>query len=337
VRKSLLFAAAAVFALSTAGVSQAQSVAEFYGGKTVTVVAPSGTGGSIYKYALLVSNHLGRHIPGGPTTIAESRTGGGGVKAANYMVNAAPKDGTVVAELHPSSLIVPMIKEVNYDPRNFHWLGSVAVRSYVSAVWNTVEADTLEKMRDKEVVFAASGTGSPSYMMPTFMAHVSGAKLKVITGYKSGGDMNLAMERGEVQGRGNFYQGFLATNPDWIKDKTVKFAFKAGPDHPDLADVEPASKYAKTDAEKQMLGLIEAPFNIGQSFYVTGDVPDDRKAALRTAFQNMLKDPVFLADAEKLNLYINPLGHDEIVSVIDAVYKTPKDVVDNLSAILAKK
>ena len=325
-----------MFALSTAGVSQAQSVAEFYGGKTVTVVAPSGTGGSIYKYALLVSNHLGRHIPGEPASVAESRSGGGGVKAANYMVKAAPKDGTVVAEMHPSSLIVPMIKEVSYDPRSFYWLGSIAVRPYVTAVWHTVEADTLEKITDKEVTFAASGTGSPSYMMPTYMAHITGAKLKVVTGYKSGGAMNLAMERGEVQGRGNFYQGFLATNPDWVKDKTVKFVFKAGPDHPDLADVSPASKYAKNDAEKQMLGLIEAPFNIGQSFYVTGEVPDDRKAALRTAFQNMLKDPVFLADAEKLNLYINPLTHDQIVPVIEAVYKTPKDVVDGLSAILKK-
>ena len=326
-----------MFALSTAGISQAQSVAEFYGGKTVTVVAPSGTGGSIYKYALLVSNHLGRHIPGTPTSVAESRSGGGGVKAANYMVKAAPKDGTVVAEMHPSSLIVPMIKEVSYDPRNFYWLGSIAVRSYVSAVWHTVEADTLEKITDKEVAFAASGTGSPSYMLPTFMAHITGAKMKVVTGYKSGGAMNLAMERGEVQGRGNFYQGFLATNPDWVKDKIVKFVFKAGPDHPDLAGVAPASKYAKTDAEKQMLGLIEAPFNIGQSFYVVGDVPDDRKAALRTAFQNMLKDPVFLADAKKLNLYIDPLTHEQIVPVIEAVYKTPKEVVDGLGAILKKK
>jgi len=332
-----LFAAAALFTLSIAGTAQAQSVADFYAGKTVTVVAPSGTGGSIYKYALLVSNHLGRHIPGNPTTIAESRTGGGGVKAANYMVNAAPKDGTVVAEMHPSSLIVPMIKDVSYDPRTFHWLGSVAVRSYVSAVWHTVEADTLEKMRDKEVTFAASGTGSPSYMMPTFMAHISGAKMKVITGYKSGGAMNLAMERGEVQGRGNFYQGFLATNPDWITDKTVKFPFKAGPDHPDLANVAPAGKYAKTDAEKQMLGLIEAPFNIGQSFYVVGDVPDDRKAALRTAFENMLKDPAFLAEAEKLNLYIDPLAHGRVAVVIEEVYKTPKEIVDGLGAILAKK
>jgi len=336
-RKSVLFAAAAVFTLSTAGVAQAQSVEDFYKGKTVTVVAPSGTGGSIYQYALLVSNHLGRHIPGNPTSIAESRTGGGGVKAANYVASAAPKDGTVVAEMHPSSLIVPMMKEVSYDPREFYWLGSVAVRSYVSAVWHTVEADTLAKMTDKEVVFAASGTGSPSYMMPTFMAHISGAKLKVITGYKSGGDMNLAMERGEVQGRGNFYQGFLATNPDWIENKTVKFAFKAGPDHPDLADVEPASKYAKNDAEKQMLGLLEAPFNIGQSFYVAGDVPEERKAALRTAFENMLKDPQFLAEAEKLNLYINPLGHDEVAAAIDAVYRTPKEVVEGLNAILAKK
>lgn len=336
-QKSVLLAAAAVFALSTAGVSHAQSVADFYAGKTVTVVAPSGTGGSIYKYALLVSNHLGRFIPGNPTTIAESRGGGGGVKAANYMAKAAPTDGTVIAELHPSSLIVPMMRDVSYDPRDFYWLGSIAVRTYVGAVWHTVEADTLEKMRETQVVFGGSGLGSPSYMIPTFLAHVSGAKLKVVSGYKSGGATNLAMERGEVQGRGNFYQGFQATNPDWIADGKVKFVFKAGPDHPDLANVAPASKYTKSEAEKQMLGMLEAPLNIGQSFYVVGDVPDDRKAALRTAFETMLKDPEFLAEAAKLNLYVNPLGHDRIESVIADVYKTPKAVVDNLSAVLAKK
>jgi len=337
VRKNSIIAAAAVLALSIAGSAQAQSVADFYTGKTVTVVAPSGTGGSIYKYALLVSNHLGRHIPGNPTSVAESRGGGGGVKAANYMANAAPKDGTVVGELHPSSLIVPMIKDVQYDPRDFYWLGSVAVRTYVGAVWHTVEADTLEKMRDKDVVFGGSGTGSPSYMIPTFLAHVSGAKLKVVPGYESGGATNLAMERGEVQGRGNFYEGFLATNPDWVKDKKVKFVFKAGPDHPDLADVAPASKYAKNDAEKQMLGLLEAPLNLGQSFYVAGDVPEDRKAALRAAFEAMLKDPEFLADAKKLNLYINPLDHDQVAAVVEDVYKTPKEVVDGLDSILAQK
>jgi len=337
VSKNSIIAAAAVLALSIAGSAQAQSVADFYTGKTVTVVAPSGTGGSIYKYALLVSNHLGRHIPGNPTSVAESRGGGGGVKAANYMANAAPKDGTVVAELHPSSLIVPMIKDVQYDPRKFYWLGSIAVRTYVGAVWHTVETDTLEKMRDKEVVFGGSGTGSPSYMIPTFLAHVSGAKLKVVSGYKSGGATNLAMERGEVQGRGNFYQGFQATNPDWIKDKKVKFAFKAGPDHPDLADAAPASKYVKSDAEKQMLGLLEAPLELGQSFYVVGDVPDDRKAALRAAFESMLKDPVFLEDAKKLNLYINPLSHDRVASVVEEVHKTPKAVVDELGSILEKK
>jgi tripartite-type tricarboxylate transporter receptor subunit TctC len=337
VRTFTYCAAAVLFTLTAAGSLHAQSVADFYAGKTVTVVAPSGTGGSIYKYALLVSNHLGRHIPGNPTTVAESRGGGGGVKAANYVANAAPKDGTIVAELHPSSLIVPMIRDVEYDPRNFYWLGSVAVRTYVGAVWHTVEADTLEKMRDTPTVFGGSGTGSPSYMIPTFLAHVSGAQLKVVPGYKSGGDTNLAMERGEVQGRGNFYEGFLATNPDWIADKKVKFVFKAGPDHPDLADVAPASKYVKTPEEKQMLGLLEAPLNLGQSFYVVGDVPDDRKAALRKAFEDMLKDPEFLAEAEKLNLYINPLGYAAVTSVVEEVYKTPKDVVDGLGKILENK
>jgi len=320
-----------------AGGAHAESVAEFYKGQTVAVISPSGTGGSIYQYALLVSNHIGRHIPGKPSVVAESRRGGGGVKAANYLAAAAPKDGLVIAEIHPSSLIVPMLRDVKYDPRKFHWLGSVAVRSYVGALWHTVPVNSLEEMRNQEVIFGGSGTGTASYQYPTFLAHITGAKIKVITGYKSGGATNLALERGEVQGRGNYYEGFMVTNPDWIRDKKVKFAFRLGPDHKDLVDVPPASKYAVTAEQKQMLGALEAPLQIGQAFYVAGEVPADRVVALRKAFQSMLVDPVFLADAKKQRIAINPRTNGQIEKVVAEVFKTPRDVMQKLSKILKKK
>lgn len=332
-------AAACVAFLTPGGAALAQtSAADFYKGKTVQVVAPSGAGGSVYQYALTVSNHLGRNIPGGPTSIVQARPGGGGMTAANYVVKAAPKDGTVVAELHPSSLLAPLTgKGADFDPRKFQWLGSVAVRTYVGAVWHTVNVRTLEDMKDKEHVWGGSGVASASYQYPVFLAYLTGARLKVIPGYKSGGETNLAMERGEVQGRGNYYEGFLTTNPDWIRDKKVKFVFKLGPDHPDLKDVPAGSQYAKTTKQQQMLRVLEAPLDIGQAFYVAPEVPKDRVAALREGFKKMLADPAFIAETQKIQLYVNPRGPDEIAPVVEKVYETPKDVFAELNAIVTPK
>jgi len=312
--------------------------AGFFKGRTVNIIAPTDTGGSVYEYTLLVSNHLGRNIPGGAKTVAQTRPGGGGVTASNYMARNAPKDGSAIALMHTGALLIPMTSgAAAYDPRKFGWLGSVAVRSYVGAVWHTVPVNSLDEIKTREVVFGGSGTGSPSYQYPVFLAHITGAKLKVIPGYKSGGETNLAMERGEVQGRGNFYEGFLATNADWVRDKKVKFIFKMGPDHPDLAGVPAAAKYATTPAQQQMLRVLEAPLALGTAFYVPPDIPKDRLAALREAFQKMLVDPQFKADAEKMGLFINPRGFADVAEVVNKLYDTPKPVMAELDAIIAPK
>jgi tripartite-type tricarboxylate transporter receptor subunit TctC len=329
--------AASLLGVSAPALAQSD-VAAFYKGKTVHVIAPSGAGGSVYQYALLASNHLGRHIPGSPTSIIQSRPGAGGVTAANYVAQAGAKDGTVVAELHPQSLLTPMTgKGATYDPRSFQWLGSLAVRAYVGAVWHTVNVRTIEDMKDKEYVFGGSGVASASYQYPMFLAHLTGARIKVIPGYKSGGETNLAMERGEVQGRGNYYEGFLATNPDWVRDRKVKFVFRLGPDHPDLAGVPAARQFARTPKQQQMLRVLEAPLAVGQAFYVTSGVPKERVEALRAAFRSMLADPQFKAEAEKMQLYIEPSTPAEVEEAVAKVYQTPKEIFADLNALLTPK
>ena len=327
--KQMFKASLLAVSLSAASFGYADAVSDFYQGKTVSVVSPSGVGGSIYKYALLVSNHIGRHIPGNPEVVVEDRGGGGGKKAANYVQNAAPKSGVVIAELHPSSLVV-------FDFNSVNWLGSVAVRPYVGVVWNTVKDDRLEKMTGKEVTFASSGAGGSSYQYPYFLAQVTGANLKIIPGYKSGGKMNIAMEAGEVDGRGNYYEGFLSTNPDWVKDGKIKYVFRMGDDHPDLMDVPQASDYMKNEKHKQMLDYLEGPLKVGQAFYVHGDVPPDRLAALRKAFVDMLNDPVFLEDAKKMKLVIRSRTADQVAAAVKKVYATPKAVVEELDAMFKK-
>lgn len=337
--KPHLLAAGAAACLAVSGSALAQGdVAAFYKDKTVHVIAPSGAGGSVYQYALLASNHLGRHIPGSPTSIIQARPGGGGVTAANYVTQAGAKDGTIVAELHPQSLLTPMTgKGATYDPRTFQWLGSLAVRAYVGAVWHTVNVRTLEDMKDREYIFGGSGVASASYQYPMFLAHLTGARIRVIPGYKSGGETNLAMERGEVQGRGNYYEGFLATNPDWVRDKKVKFVFRLGPDHPDLAGVPHARQYARSAKQQQMLRVLEAPIAVGQAFYVAAGVPRERVEALRTAFKAMLADPEFKAEAAKMKLYIDPSTPTEVTEAVGKVYETPKEIFSELSALLTPK
>ncbi|MDB9863212.1 tripartite tricarboxylate transporter substrate-binding protein [Litorivicinus sp.] len=336
--KNILAVSALTLSITTVGFAHADAVADFYKGKTVSVVSPSGVGGSIYKYALLVSNHIGRHIPGNPDVVVEDRGGGGGKKAANYVQNAAPKSGVVIAELHPSSLVVPLISDkVTFSFDTVNWLGSIAVRPYVGVVWNTVKADTLDKMKNAEVTFGASGVGGSSYQYPFFLSKVTGAKLKVIPGYKSGGKMNIAMESGEIDGRGNYYEGFLSTNPDWVRDGKIKYVFRMGEAHPDLVNVPEAASYMKTEAEKQMLNFLEGPLKIGQAFYVHGDVPADRLKAVKKAFVDMIADPIFQADAKKMKLVIRTRTPEQVAAVVKTVYSTPKNVVAELNAMFKKK
>jgi tripartite-type tricarboxylate transporter receptor subunit TctC len=329
-------------ALAMNSAAQADPVADFYSGRTVTVVAPSGTGGSIYLYALLVSNQIGKHIPGQPNVVVESRTGGGGISGANYVNQIAPKDGTVIGELHPSSLLAPSFERTTattqYNPTEFQWLGSVVARTYVGAAWHDVPVNSLEEMRNTPVRFGANGRGSGSYQNPKFMAHVTGAQLEIFTGYSSGGETNLAIERGEVQGRGNYYTGFLATNPDWIRDNKLKFLFKMGPDHADLADVQAATDIVAASGNEEyvrMLKLLEAPLNVGQGFYVANEVPADRAKALRGAFEAMVQDPEFLAQAETFGLEISPVSADAISDIMEDLASTPAGLANRLDQIIS--
>jgi len=340
-KRSLTVAISAV-AIVTAptALAQAEDVSDFYDDRTVTVVAPSGTGGSIYLYALLVSQHIGKHIPGQPDVVVESRPGGGGISGANYVDRIAPKDGTVIAELHPSGLLAPLFDRTaasaQYDHTENQWLGTLVARTYVGAVWHEVPVDSMEDMRDTPIRFGANGRGSGSYQNPRFVAHSMGADLTISAGYNSGGETNLAIERGEVQGRGNYYSGFLATNPDWIEDGKLKFLFKMGPDHPDLADVPTARSMVSGKDNLAMLALLEAPLNVGQAFYVHKDVPAERAKALRQAFMAMIQDPEFLAAAGEMNLELDPKGADYIAEFIDQIRNTPRAVANQLDQIISQ-
>jgi hypothetical protein len=162
------------------------------------------------------------------------------------------------------------------------------------------------------------------------VAQATGANIQVIPGYRSGGEMNLAMERGEVHGRGNYYEGFLATNPDWIEENKIKFLFRMGDPHPDLMDVPAVVDMVDNDEDRAMLALLEAPLLAGQAFYLAPGVPEDRVNAVRQAFTDMLNDPEFLAEAEALNLVIRTKSAEDIAAAMENVFATPPEVAAQL-------
>lgn len=325
--------AALSIALLTAPAA-ADDVADFYRDKTVTVVVPSGSGGTFHLYGQLLQRHIGKHIPGRPTVVVQNRPGAGGVKAANYMAQAAPKDGTVIAEINPGSVIIPLLRKVHYDPRKFNWIGTLSVRTYTLAVWHNVAADTIEEHKKTEVVMGASGVGSINYQLPTFLNATIDTKYKIIKGYKGGGGINLAMERGEVQGRGNFYSGYLGAKPHWIRDKKVKIFATIGPVRPEVKDVPRLRDLVKGDVNGQMLRLLEVGFDIGQAFYLPPGMPKARVDAVREAFTATLQDKELLAEAAKRKVPVNSRTWQDNVKVVDAAFKVEPAVTQRLARIL---
>ena len=321
-------------ALLAAAPASADEVADFFRGKTVTVIVPSGSGGTFHLYGQLMQRHIGKHIPGNPSVVVQNRPGAGGVKAANYMAAAAPKDGTVIAEINPGSVIVPLMRKVHFDPREFNWIGTLSVRTYTLAVWHNVAADTIEAHKKTEVVMGSSGVGSINFQLPTLLNEVIGTKYRVIKGYKGGGGINLAMERGEVQGRGNFYSGYLGAKPDWIRDGKVKIFATIGPVRDEVKTVPRLRDVVQGDINGKMLRLLEVGFDIGQAFYLPPGTPKGRVDAIRTAFTNMLKDKALLDEAAKRKVPVNSRTWQDNEKVVNAAFDVKPEVSQRLAKIL---
>lgn len=321
-------------ALACSPPAMADEIADFYSGKTVTVVVPVSPGGTFHLYAQLVSRHIGQYVPGKPTVILQNRPGAGGITANAYMANVAPKDGTVFAEINPGTMTYPLLRPARYDSRQFEWLGSVAVRGYVGAIWHTVEADTIEKMKKTEVILGSTGTGSQNFQIPTLMNHLLGTKFKIVSGYKGGGELNIAIETGEIQGRANFYEGFVGATPHWIRDKKLKFFFVLGPPVPELPNVPKLKDLITKKEDRQMLNLIESTLSIGQAFYLPPGTPKPRVAALTKAFATMVKDPAFLEDAKKHKLVIEPRSAAEVKKEVDDAYEISPEIAKRVAQIL---
>ncbi len=319
--------AAAALAGGIAAPAAADAISDFYRGRTVTIMVPSGLGATLGLYGRLVSEHLVKHIPGNPNVILASRPGGGGTKGAAFAYNAAPKDGTFIAEVLSASVLSGKLRKFKFDAAKFQWIGSVTSRPIVVTAWHNAPATTLAGARKTEVIMGSTGLGSETYLAPALMNALLGTKFKIVKGYKGGAALNKAMEQGETQGRMNYWSGWTAGKPGWVRDNKLRHFVQYGTKIKELPDVPQFRNLVKTDLERQMLTFMEASPKVGMGFWVAPGVAAAKVKALRTAFMATMRDPAFLADAKKRRAPVDPITGEELQRIVAEAYKTPDHVI----------
>jgi tripartite-type tricarboxylate transporter receptor subunit TctC len=303
---------------------------DFYKGKTISLVIGYSVGGGYDAYGRLLARHLGKHIPGNPSVVAQNMTGAGSLKAANYVYSVAPKDGTVIGTFSRSQGIAPLLGKAEFDSTKFTWIGSVTdeVSTCVTRhdapvkIWNDVLA--------RETTFGGEGAGSDPNIFALLYRNVFGAKIKIVTGYPGTNEIQLATERGEVDGLcGLSWSTLKGRYPHWLsKDKKVNILIQAGiKKEPELPNVPSASELATTQDQRQTLNLILIGQAMARPFAAPPGIPADRKAALIAGFDRTMADPEFLAEAKRLNFDVNPVPAARLDGLLAEAYATPKDVV----------
>jgi tripartite-type tricarboxylate transporter receptor subunit TctC len=323
---------ALLFAAPT--VAPADPVADFYRGKTVNVLIGVGVGGEYDIQARLVARHIGKHIPGHPTVVPQNMTGAGGLKMLNYLYGVAPKDGTNIGMIQNAfpALQAAGLQGVQYDAGRMQWLGTIAAVNETMAVWHTTGVRSIEDARQREVIAGASGRGAITYTYPALMNELLGTRFKIVTGYTGGNQINLAMERGEVEARNNTWSSWKATKAAWLAEKKIVVIAQAGPRPPDL-DAPSLEQLGRTPEDRQLIELVVSGTQLGRPF-ATNAAPPERVAALRAAFAATMKDPEFMAEAAKLGFEVVPVLGEPMQRTVEKVLATPPTVAARAKGLL---
>ena len=332
-------AATSAPAAATATAAATPNVAAFYRGKNVSIVIGYDAGGGYDTYARTLSQFIGKHIPGNPTVIVENMPGAGSIKAANHLFTAAPKDGTVFGTFGRGLPYTELIGDpaAQFKSAQFNWIGSMNDEVSICVLRSDSPVKTFDQLLTTSVKIGATGPDDDTGFFPRFLNGALGTKFEIITGYAGGNDVNLAIERGEVQGRCGFsWSSIVSTRPQWLKDKFVNVLIQMSlAKHPDIPKEVPLiMDYAKNDEQRQMMEVIFSRQTMGRPFAAPPGVPAERVKALRDAFDKTMADPEFKAAAAKAKQEINAKGGDDIQKVIQKIFQTPKPLVDKIKAIL---
>ena len=318
--------------------THAQSVADFYKGKSIELLIGYSGGGGYDVYARLLARHMGKHIPGNPTIVPRNMPGAGSLVLANWLYNIAPKDGTAFGMIGRGTPFDPMlgIEAAKFDPTKYLWLGSMNNEVSVCVSWHTSGVTKYEQLLQKELVVGGTGPSADTDQFPRITNAVLGTKFRIISGYPGGNDISLAMERGEVGGRcGWSWSSVISTRMNWFKEKKVHVLMQLALEkHDDLPNVPLVVDLAKTDEQKATLRLIFARQALGRPLLGPPGIPQDRAAALQKAFTDTMKDKAFLAEAEKAKLEITPIGGAAVQKIIADSAKTDPAILKRAAAMV---
>jgi len=311
--------------------AHADAVADFYRGKQISWILSAGAGGGYSSYANAFAPYFSAYIPGQPKIVVQNMPGAGGIRAMVYLFSRAPRDGTTIGMVHSSVPFAPLygIDGAKFDPRQVDWIGSIDTSTSICVAWHTSKAKTWKDILEREFTVGGSGVGSHMETMPAMLNKLFGAKMKVISGYKSGNEIYLAMERGEVDGRcGGLISSINSTRPDWFPQKKVTIPIQVALQRDRLLpDVPAIGEFVKDERTRQIIQLFIAPQEMDRPLLVPPEVPGERVAALRAAFHAAITDPAFLAEAKKQQLQVHETSGIEVGKIIARTFAVPPDVV----------
>jgi tripartite-type tricarboxylate transporter receptor subunit TctC len=311
-------------------------VTDFYRGKQVTVLVGSSAGGTASLYAQALARHMGRYLPGGASFVVQHMPGAGGLVAANTIANTAARDGTAFAITSRTTAIEPLLgnRNAKFDGRQLQWLGTANVEYTTCFAWHTAAVKTLADTMSKELIVAGTGADATEVVWPRAANKLIGTRFKIVLGYPGSTEMLLAMERGEVEGNCGLGWTFLKLRKAaWLKEKKINLLFQWSlAKHPDLPDVPLIVDSTKTTEDRQVFEFLLATQEMGRPFFAPPGVPAERVKALRDAFARTLKDPQFLADADKMGIEVQNVGGEAVQALIERIYAAPPEVIARAKA-----
>jgi tripartite-type tricarboxylate transporter receptor subunit TctC len=314
---------------------QAQSVAEFYKGKTVSMLIGGSPGGGFDTLARAIARHIAAHLPGNPAIVPKNMPGAGGTLMLDHLYNGADKDGTVIALANNTPPFVPLFsgKQARFDATKFNWLGTPSVESPLVLIWGAVPVNSVQDLRTREITVGASGGDSAQAFYTRVLNATLGTRMKIISGYRGQNDIFIAMERREIDGYPSvFYSSLTSTRPDWLRDGVAKVVLQYGPEPlKELPNVPWVPELLTNSDDRLLVKTATAPNALGRPLLMPPGVPADRLIAMRKALMDTFDDPAFKAEAEKIGLIINaPRTGEQLQKVVSDAYATPAAIVERV-------
>ncbi len=317
------------------GGAQAQDVASFYKGRQIAIIVGSSPGGGYDLYGRLLSRHMGKHLPGNPVLVVSNMPGAGGNVAAAHIANVAPKDGTAIGAIFMGTVVEPLFtttKRATHHPTKFHYIGSANTDYYVCLVRGDAQVKKFEDLTDTELVVGGSAGGASTRDFPLMLRNVLGAKFKIVAGYPGTREINLAIQRNEVQGGcGQTWSSVTSLYKQEFAEGRIKpLVQEDAKGSPELnkMGVPLARSFAKTQEQRQILDLYYSQTAFSRPYVVAMETPTDRVAALRAAFMSAMKDPALVAEANKMQVDADPVSGEELQKKVEQIYATPTDIIE---------